>query len=207
MAYLEPLPPDTHPELADTFAVFERILGFVPNSLLTMQRKPAIVEGFGALTRGVMAPDGKVDLGFKRLIAHFCSRAAGCQYCMAHSLVAAQIHGISDEKVAAVWDYSTSPLYSDAERAALDFALAAGSVPNGVTPSVFDALRQHWDEEAIVEILAVVCLYGFLNRWNDSLATTLESSPRALGERVLTRGGWTGGKHVRGSAEGTDDKT
>ena len=114
MAHLQPLPKDTHPELADSFAIFERILGFVPNSLLTMQRRPKIVEGFGVLTRAVMDPDGEVDLGFKRLIAHFCSRAAGCQYCMAHSLVAAKIHGISDEKVAAVWEYASSDLYSDA---------------------------------------------------------------------------------------------
>lgn len=196
MAHLEPLPGNTHPELTATFATFEKILGFVPNSLLTMQRRPAIVEGFGALTRGVMAPDGEVDLGFKRLIAHFCSRAAGCQYCMAHSLVAAKIHGVSDEKVAAVWDYRSSPLYSEAERAALDYALAAGSVPNAVTPEVFAALAAHWNEGQIVEILAVVCLYGFLNRWNDSMATSLEDVPRQLGDEVLRKGGWDGGKHV-----------
>lgn len=195
MAFLDPLPPDTHPELADTFAVFQRILGFVPNSLLTMQRKPKIVEGFGALTRAVMAPDGKVHLGFKRLIAHFCSKAAGCQYCMAHSLIAAKIHGVGDDKVAAVWEYKTSPLYSEAERAALDYALAAGSVPNGVTQEIFDALRAHWDEEQIVEILGVVCLYGFLNRWNDSMATTLEGPPTELGQDVLADGGWTGERH------------
>lgn len=195
MAFLEPLPPETTPELADTFAQFQNILGFVPNSLLTMQRKPAMVLGFGVLTRAVMAPDSEVDLGFKRVIAHFCSRAAGCQYCMAHSLVAAKIHGISDEKVAAIWDYQSSPLYSDAERAALDFALAAGSVPNGVDQQIFDRLRQHWSENQIVEILAVVCLYGFLNRWNDSLATTLEAEPTALGKEVLAPGGWSGQRH------------
>lgn len=195
MAFLEPLPPETTPELADTFAQFQRILGFVPNSLLTMQRKPAIVHGFGALTRAVMAPDSEVDLGFKRLIAHFCSRAAGCQYCMAHSLAAAKIHGISDEKVAAVWEYQTSPLYTPGERAALDFALAAGSVPNGVDAAVFAPLRAHWSEAQIVEILAVVCLYGFLNRWNDSLATTLEAEPTALGKEVLAKGGWSGTRH------------
>ena len=55
MAHLEPLPPSTTPELADDFAIFERILGFIPNSLLTMQRKPEIVKGFGALTEAVMA--------------------------------------------------------------------------------------------------------------------------------------------------------
>lgn len=195
MAFLQPLPPEHTPELADKFATFERILGFVPNSLLTMQRVPGIVYGFEALTNGVMAKNGKVDLGFKRLVAHFCSKAAGCQYCMAHSLIAAKIHGISDEKVAAVFEYETSDLYTEAERAALDYALAAGSVPNAVTQNVFDRMRASWSEEQIVEILGVVCLYGFLNRWNDSMATTLEQAPTELGQAVLSQGGWDGKRH------------
>lgn len=198
MAYLEPLPADTNPELAGTFRRFEQILGFVPNSLLTLQRRPAIVKAFGELTAAVMAPDGAVDPGFKRLLAHFSSRAAGCQYCQAHSLLAAGISGVSDEKLDAIWEYRASPLYTDAERAALDFALAAGSVPNGVDDGIMDKLKAHWSEEQIVEILAAVCLYGFLNRWNDSMATDLEDPPRELGERLLQSGGWTGGKHLRG---------
>lgn len=197
MAHLEPLPADTTPELKDDFALFERILGFVPNSLLTMQRRPAMVHAFGALTRAVMDPEGAVDPGFMRLVAHFASRAAGCQYCEAHSLVAAQIHGVSQEKLGALWEYATSPLYTDAERAALDFALAAGSVPNAVDDAIMERMKAHWSEDQIVQILGAVCLYGFLNRWNDSMATDLEESPRAMGERVLAKGGWTGGKHVK----------
>ncbi|MCC2617146.1 carboxymuconolactone decarboxylase family protein [Aestuariibacter halophilus] len=195
MAHLQPLPPQTTPELADDFAIFEQILGFVPNSLLTMQRRPEIVRGFGVLTKAVMSPQGSVDLGFKRLLAHFASRAAGCQYCEAHSLIAAKIHGISDEKVAAVWEYQTSPLYSDAERVALDYALAAGSVPNAVDDALMVRMKAHWQDDEIVEILAAICLYGFLNRWNDSMATDLEEAPTALGDEVLAKGGWTGGKH------------
>jgi len=196
MAFLEPLPADTTPELKDDFAIFERILGFVPNSLLTMQRMPEMVRGFGELTRAVMNPDGAVDLGFMRLIAHFASRAAGCQYCEAHSLVAAKIHGVGQEKLDAIWDFQTSPLYSEAERAALDFALAAGAVPNGVDDEVMSRMKEHWSEDQIVQILGAVCLYGFLNRWNDSMATELEGSPKEMDERVLAQGGWTGGKHV-----------
>ena len=196
MAHLSPLPKETTPELADDFAIFEQILGFVPNSLLTMQRRPAIVKGFGVLTKAVMSPDGEVDLGFKRLLAHFASRAAGCQYCEAHSLIAAKIHGIADEKVAAVWEYQTSDLYTDAERVALDYALAAGSVPNAVDEPLMNRMKQHWSEDQIVEILGAICLYGFLNRWNDSMATDLEDAPKQLGNDVLAQGGWTGGKHV-----------
>ena len=196
MAFLEPLPADTTPELKDDFAIFERILGFVPNSLLTMQRMPEMVRGFGELTKAVMDPDGAVDLGFMRLIAHFSSRAAGCQYCEAHSLVAAKIHGIEQDKLDAIWDFQSSPLYSEAERVALNFALAAGAVPNGVNNEIMSQMKEHWSEDQIVQILGAVCLYGFLNRWNDSMATELEGSPKEMGERVLAQGGWTGGKHV-----------
>jgi alkylhydroperoxidase family enzyme len=196
MAHMQPLPAETTPELRDDFGIFEKILGFVPNSLLTMQRRPKMVRGFGELTRGVMDPEGPVDLGLMRLIAHFSSRAAGCQYCEAHSLVAAKIHHVSQEKLDAIWDYQASPLYTEGERAALDFALAAGSVPNAVDAGLFARMRQHWSEEQIVQILGAVCLYGFLNRWNDSMATDLEEAPREMAERVLASGGWTGGKHV-----------
>jgi uncharacterized peroxidase-related enzyme len=196
MAHMKPLPPETTPELQDDFAVFEDILGFVPNSILTMQRRPEMVKGFVSLTKGVMDPEGSVDLGLMRLIAHFSSRAAGCQYCEAHSLIAAKIHDVSQEKLDAIWDYQWSPLYSEAERAALDFAMAAGSVPNAVDAELFSRLKEHWTEDQIVQILGAVCLYGFLNRWNDSMATDLEEAPNEMGEKVLSSGGWTGGKHV-----------
>lgn len=47
-----------------------------------------------------------------------------------------------------------------------------------------------------MEVLAGICLYAFLNRWNDTMATELEAGARDLGDRVLAVGGWTGGKHV-----------
>ena len=196
MAHMKPLPPETMPDLKEDLAVFEDILGFIPNSILTMQRRPGMVKGFVSLTKGVMDPEGSVDLGLMRLIAHFSSRAAGCQYCEAHSLIAAKIHDVPQEKLDAIWEYQWNPLYTEAERVALDFALAAGSVPNAVDEELFSRMREHWSDDQIVQILGAVCLYGFLNRWNDSMATDLEEAPNEMGEKVLSSGGWTGGKHV-----------
>ncbi|MFB6202404.1 MAG: carboxymuconolactone decarboxylase family protein, partial [Halorhabdus sp.] len=151
---------------------------------------------FEDLTQAVMREADEVDPGFKRLAAHVASSAAGCQYCEAHSLIAADIHGISDEKLEAVWEYENSELYSERERVALDFALAAGSVPNRVDEEIVSALKEHWSDDEIVELLAAISLYGFLNRWNDSMATDLEDVPREMGERVLEDREWDGGKHV-----------
>lgn len=196
MAHVDPLPEDATPELEADFALFEEILGFVPNSLLTMQRKPAIVEGFHALTEKVMEECDEVDPEFKRLAAHMSSHAAGCQYCEAHSLVAADIHGASQEKIDDLWNYRESELYSEKERVGLDFALAAGKVPNEVDEEVMAAMRDHWTDDEIVELLGAISLYGFLNRWNDTMATDLEDVPRETAERALADRPWDGGKHV-----------
>lgn len=198
MARMEPLPLDASDddELRTTFEHFVRTLGFVPNSLLTMQRVPAFAKAVVQMNRAVFSPDGRVDLGLKRLVAHMASFAAGCQYCKAHTTVSATRHGIDDQKMAAIYDYPTSPLFSEAERVALDFALAAGSVPNGVTDELYQRLSDYWDEEDIVEILGVVCMFGVFNRWNDSMATPLEEEPIAKAGALIGDSGWEPGKHA-----------
>jgi uncharacterized peroxidase-related enzyme len=194
---LAPLPVDANPELKDVFEASRKRMGFVPNSQLIMQRKPKILKAFGALSSAVNDPEGKVPNNFKRLIGHVASRSAGCQYCMAHTAEGAHKQGIDDQKLDAVWDYQTSPLFTPAERAALDVAVAAGSVPNAVTDEMFLELKKHWTEEQIVEIVAVIAIFGFLNRWNDTFATPLEDDPAHFGEAHLAKHGWTIGKHER----------
>lgn len=192
---LAPLAPS--PALKDEFAAYERSLGFVPNSVLIMQRRPKLVRALAQLAAAVWDPESSVDRGFKRLLAHFASRAAGCQYCMAHTAGGALRLGVDEQKLAALWEYRTSPLYSDAERLALDFALAAAAVPNDVSDELFARMRAHWTDDQVVEIVGVISLFGFLNRWNDTMATPLEAEPIEVGERFLAKGGWTHAKHVR----------
>ena len=202
MARMSPIPAEdcTDPALAEAFSHFTRTLGFVPNSLLTMQRVPALAAAVIQLNRAVFPPDGEVDLGLKRLVGHMASAASGCQYCKAHTTVSATRHGVSEEKMEAVYDYATSPLFTPAERVALDFAMAAASVPNGVTDESYATLAEHWSESQIVEILGVVCMFGVFNRWNDSMATPLEEEPMALAGELLGDRGWEAGKHAQGVA-------
>jgi len=198
---LAPLPPDHDPELAEYFAKLAKRNGYLPNSQLTMQRRPKLLRAYAQLSAAVWDPEGSVDLGLRRLIGHVASRAAGCQYCMAHTAGhALHSESVDEAKLAAVWEYRTSPLFNEAERAALDLALAAGQVPNDVTDAMFTELRRHWDEGQIVEIVAVISLFGFLNRWNDTMATPLESEPVEVGEKHLAGMGWSVGKHARSAS-------
>ena len=195
MPRLEPLPPEHTPELKPHFDFFLTTLGFTPNSVLTMQRKPKLVKAFAQLNAAVMDPDGEVDLGFRRLLGHLASKAAGCLYCQAHTVLGAKNFGVSEARLASLWDFRTSPLYSDKERAALEFALAAAAQPNAVTDELFTELRTHWSDTQIVEILGVVAMFGFLNRWNESMATPLEPVPQGIAATTLGARGWTPGKH------------
>jgi uncharacterized peroxidase-related enzyme len=196
-ARIEPLAAEHTPELAETFAKFKQALGFIPNSMLILQRKPKLVKAMAQLTAAVWEPDGEVDRAFKRLIAHVASRVAGCQYCMAHTAGGALLFGVDPGKVADIWDFRVSPRYSEKERVALDFAIAAASQPNGVTEEMFAGMRKHWSEGQIVEIAAVVAVFGFLNRWNDTMGTPLEEEPIHVGEKYLAAHGWSVGKHAR----------
>ncbi len=194
---LAPLPPEHTPELKEQFEMSKKRMGFIPNSQLIMQRKPKMVKGYTALTAAIWDPESTIPLSFKRLIAHVISRSAGCQYCMAHTAEGAHKSGLDEQKLDAVWDYQTSPLFSPAERAALDVAVAAGCVPNAVTDEMFTELKKYWSEEEIVEIVGVIAMFGFLNRWNDTFATPLEEEPTHFGEQHLARHGWSIGKHSR----------
>jgi uncharacterized peroxidase-related enzyme len=194
---LAPLKPAEAPELKAEFDAAEKRMGFLPNSYLTMARKPKMVKGFQAISSAIWDPEGKVPIAFKRLLAHVSSRSAGCQYCLAHTGEGAVKAGIEQRKLDSVWSYQTSSLFTDAERAALDVAVAAGCVPNAVTDQMFLELRKHWSEEQIVEIVGLIALFGFLNRWNDTMATPLEDEPAHFGETHLAKHGWTIGKHAR----------
>ena len=197
MSRLDPLPPEHTPELKSHFDFFLTTLGFAPNSVLTMQRKPRLVQAFAQLNAAVMDPAGEVDLGFRRLIGNLASKAAGCLYCQAHTALGAKNFGVDDARLAALWDFRTSPLYSEKERVALEFALAAASQPNAVTDELFAGLRRHWSDAQVVEILGVVAMFGFLNRWNDTMATPLEPVAAEVATRYLGASGWGPGKHDR----------
>jgi uncharacterized peroxidase-related enzyme len=196
MSRISPLDPSFNAiELEKAFAQYRNSLGFVPNSVLIMQRRPKVVTALAQLASAVWDPDSTVELGFKRLISHVASRAHGCQYCMAHTAGGALHLGVDSAKLEAVWTYQSSPLYTEAERIALDFSIAAASVPNAVDDALFEKMRRHWDDDQIVEITAVISLFGFMNRWNDTMATPLEQEPIQVGEKYLASHGWSPAKH------------
>jgi alkylhydroperoxidase family enzyme len=87
--------------------------------------------------------------------------------------------GVSDEKILALEDYATSPLYDEKERAALEYADRITITDRDVDDEHFDRLRRYFDEDALVELTATIAWENYSSKFN-----------RAL--RVPSQGLWKG---------------
>jgi len=184
------------PTLLEKIQFFKGPLGVIPSSVKTMSYHPNIADAFTNLNIAVMECKGTVTPEFKRLIGYVTSFSSGCLYCQAHTILGAERFGSTKERMEEVWNYSKSSVFSDAEKAALDFAFAAASVPNKVNTKEITELKKYWDDNDIVEIMGVIALFGFLNRWNDSMGSALEDLPIEKGEKYLRDNtNWAPGKH------------
>ncbi|MEM9513307.1 MAG: carboxymuconolactone decarboxylase family protein [Actinomycetota bacterium] len=180
---------------ADVWTAYEQVMGFVPETSLTMARVPGLLDAYVGLAMTVVG-NGLISQELAQLVAHITSNASGCRYCQAHTVAHAEKLGVAPDKLADLWSFDTSDRFDDAERAALRLAFHAGQQPNAVDDADIEACRAHFDDDQITNIIAVCALFGFLNRWNDSLASTLEPGPLAAAERYLGARGWDAGKHA-----------
>jgi uncharacterized peroxidase-related enzyme len=198
MARISPAGPEKFEQVADHMARWKRDKGYPPNSWLTMVRQPAVFRAYRDLHTAVMMAGGEVPQALKFMVAHTVSMACGDPYCAAHNAEnAGHIGGAATEKIEALAQFRASPLFTPAERAALEFADAAGRGPGAMTDAHFDELKRHFSEDAIVELVSVVSLLGWLNRWNITLATELEPKAAAFAEQHLARSGWQPGVHAK----------
>ena len=77
--------------------------------------------------------------------------------------------GVTDEKIDALPDYMISPLYSEAERVALEYADCMTITGREVTDELFARLRQFYDDDAIVELTAIVAWENASSKFNRAL--------------------------------------
>jgi len=140
--------------------------------------------------------EGSVSEELKMLVSLIASQVSGCQYCQAHMANLSKIYNASKEKISQVWDYEESDLFTDAEKAALRLSYYGAMSPSQSSQEHFDELNNYFDESEIIEIVATISLFGFLNRWNDTMATELEELPAEVAKETIGKTfNWETGKH------------
>ena len=195
MSLIDPIHTIEDAETKELVKFFNDTLGFCPNSVLTMQINPALAKAFINLNMAVMENHGALTSEFKRLIAFVSSNTSGCRYCQAHTIRAAERYGASKERLENIWNFEQSDCFSDQEKVALKFTREASKVPVATTKEMEEELKQHWSENDIIEIMSVIALFGYLNRWNDVMGTSLEEDAVESANQYLKDKGWDIGKH------------
>ena len=195
MPLIKPLSNIEDKETQELVTFFNETLGFCPNSVLTMQKKPHLAQAFVNLNKAVMDNAGSISSEFKRIIAYISSNTAGCRYCQAHTIRAAERYGGEKDRLEQAWDFENSSVFSEAEKVALRFTMAASSVPVSTSQELEQSLQHYWDETDILEIMSVIALFGYLNRWNDVIGTSLEKDAKDSAESLL-QNQWDIGKHA-----------
>ena len=177
-------------DLDELFRGVEAFMGYVPNAHLTMAEKPELLLAFSNLAMTIFQSEG-IDMQTKQLIALASSLSSGCKYCQAHTSHGAERAGMKEEKVADILNYEESEHYSKEERVILDLSFASGKTPNASNKEHFEELKKYFSDGQIIDIVSVISLFGFLNRWNDTFGTRLEDIPRDFVEEKLEPLGWT----------------
>ena len=185
MPRVDPLPIGSLPdEFQARMKQGQQEMGFRANDVLTLARVPGLMEGLSTMTWAIYGKDGLVTNELKRLVSIITSTASGCTYCESHTIHGAAKAGIAEEKIKAIWEYETSPLFSDSERAAMRVGQGAGHAPVECTDADFDELKKYFDDNQICEIVGIIALFGFLNKWNATLATDIEANPLTALKRL-----------------------
>jgi uncharacterized peroxidase-related enzyme len=177
-------------EFEELFNGVEVFMGYVPNAHLAMAERPELLIAFSSLARTIFQTQG-VDMQTKQLIALASSLSSGCKYCQAHTSHGAERAGAKEEKIAEILNYTRSDYYTNQERAVLDLAFASGRTPNESNEEHFNELKKYFSDDQIIDIVSVISMFGFLNRWNDTLGTKLEDIPKDFVEEKLKPLGWS----------------
>ena len=177
-------------EFEELFNGVEAFMGYVPNAHLAMAERPELLIAFSSLARTIFQTQG-VDMQTKQLIALASSLSSGCKYCQAHTSHGAERAGAKEEKIAEILNYTRSDYYTNQERAVLDLAFASGRTPNESNEEHFNELKKYFSDDQIIDIVSVISMFGFLNRWNDTLGTKLEDIPKDFVEEKLKPLGWS----------------
>ena len=126
--------------------------------------QPKMMTGMGRFNQAVRK--GKsVDERTKNLVELKGAQLIGCEYCVDLGSQICRNSGFSDEELLALPRYRQSELFTEREKTALDYAAAVMRTPVEVTDDLFARMKEHFSDEQMVEITALLTLVN-LDRFN-----------------------------------------
>jgi AhpD family alkylhydroperoxidase len=126
--------------------------------------QPKLLTGMGKFQQAVRKADA-VDERLKNLVELKGAQMIGCEFCVDLGSQICRNSGFSDEELLALPRYGQSDLFTECEKLALDYTAAVMRTPVEVTDELFDRMKDHFTDEQLVEITALLTIVN-LDRFN-----------------------------------------
>jgi alkylhydroperoxidase family enzyme len=127
-------------------------------------RRPKMMTGMGKF-QGAVRKGNTVDERLKYLVELKGAQMIGCEFCVDLGSQICRNSGFTDEELLALPRYRESNLFTEVEKLALDYTVAVMRTPVEVTDELFARMKEHFDDEQLVEITALLTVVN-LDRFN-----------------------------------------
>ena len=148
--------------------ITKRWFGQVLDPLLVTAHHPGLLRGYLGF-EWELSRAKKVDTKLKDLAETKAAALAGCEWCLDLASEICRKSGVTEEQLADLPRYRESPHFSEVERLVLDLATGMTQTPVRVDDELFDALKRHFDDAQLVELMGAIAWENYRARFNWAL--------------------------------------
>lgn len=142
---------------------------------------PKVLNAYGRLEQAQSTLQHVLSTRHRALAELKAATTVRCEYCIDLGSQIARQWGITDDELLALADYRDATCFSDVDKLVLDYATAISRTPVSVSDELFDGLRAHFTDAALVGLTHIVTLENLRARFNLALGI---ASPGVSGGQV-----------------------
>jgi AhpD family alkylhydroperoxidase len=146
-----------------------RKYGAVLDSTLMWARAPKVFLGVAFLYGMIDRRGSPIDPMLRSLITVRVSQLNGCLFCIDINSATLLKHGVPQDKVEALNTWQTSGHFTDRERVCLEYTEAVTLRSNAVSRGLTEQLKNHFDDDGIVELTALIAFQNLSSKFNSAL--------------------------------------
>ena len=132
-------------------------------------RLPLAYLSMAAMYRALDAKTSLISPELRSLAQALVSRINCCDFCIDLNSFASLERGATPEKLDSLLAFEQSPLFSEQEKAALCYATAVTRSERKIDAKIISQLRQHFDDQAIIELAALIAYQNMSSKFNAAL--------------------------------------
>jgi len=171
MALISSLEKDQIKEtIISVYEKFEKDTGKVPEWVKVMAHRPEILKEFVELFKAVMG-EGQIETSLKWKIAYTVSSQLKCPFCVDVTTKMLKKLGASEEMIQKIKERKDLP---EEEKDILELVKDVTDNAHVDNPEIFERLRKKLSEPQIVELVSVIGLFNYINRFNNTLGVLPE---------------------------------